>query len=849
MGELMKYLSITLKGFRRSIKQYIRLVPKSALQLILGPNGSGKSSFLREISPLPPEKDAFMKEGYKELKILYNDEIYKLRYEIGNTINCYFYKKQEDGNYINLNNGRTQSVQLKLIEEYFHYDKSIHSLVHGTEKFTDMSPQRRREYFTSICDVNYDYALNIWKKSKDQLRDVQGTIKRVKQILINEKDRADNTNQEEIENIIKLEEEHISKLQNELTVPTDKNYNEVESIADGLIDKINKNTTTILKLRTIIDSNKSKLNKKELGIEIDKLEKEILKIEGEVNQLTKTFESAEKEILKIKGMSQETFNKKKLLLNGIELEQKKVFSNIKKICVNDIELFVNRETDYSNLLCQIDNISPLITKLLIGIPTLTEQENINFHTCLKETEETIFNQKELLKRNCNKRDIAIGKLEEMKKNKLASSKVQCPNCNYEWILDQYSSRIEKGESIVNQLSEEIKRINKVIEEKEERLSLMNEKLFILNSIKNKIHEYNELTPYLWCYFTKEKLNTDPMKLINVMDELSDKLQLASDYQKITKQFANLESELSSVKISDENNIQQIHLRMTNIENEVLKLQNIKENKNNLKNIYVKLLNAFNNLEKIHTQLKEDMVELNDNQYLLIRLTFKNEIIKIIRYKQAKIGELVKQLNEISGRKKIIDNYEKQLSSLQEEEKILKIIVKELSPTTGLIADGLIGFINDFLLHMNTIINNVWTYTLEIKSPEVEEGSGEINYKFPLFFADRNETINDISLGSTGIKEVVNMAFKLVAMKKLYIENYPLFLDESGASFDFKHRQQIASLIKSILDQQTHEQIFMVSHYADSYGSLVSADVTVFSKDNIIIPKDEYNECVSFSEEM
>ena len=63
--------------------------------------------------------------------------------------------------------------------------------------------------------------------------------------------------------------------------------------------------------------------------------------------------------------------------------------------------------------------------------------------------------------------------------------------------------------------------------------------------------------------------------------------------------------------------------------------------------------------------------------------------------------------------------------------------------------------------MNEIINQIWTYDLEVLSCGQE--SNELDYKFPLQVRSANNIVQDISKGSTAQVEVVNFAFKLVVM--------------------------------------------------------------------------------------
>ena len=86
-----------------------------------------------------------------------------------------------------------------------------------------------------------------------------------------------------------------------------------------------------------------------------------------------------------------------------------------------------------------------------------------------------------------------------------------------------------------------------------------------------------------------------------------------------------------------------------------------------------------------------------------------------------------------------------------------------------------------------------------------------------------------------MKEIINLAFKIIAMKYLKLDDYPSYLDEFGRTFDEYHRLTALSIINNLLMQSDFSQIFLISHYADTYMSLTNADVNILCKENVTIP--------------
>lgn len=88
-------------------------------------------------------------------------------------------------------------------------------------------------------------------------------------------------------------------------------------------------------------------------------------------------------------------------------------------------------------------------------------------------------------------------------------------------------------------------------------------------------------------------------------------------------------------------------------------------------------------------------------------------------------------------------------------------------------------------------------------------------------------------------EIVNLAFKLTGMLYLGLTDYPLYLDELGAAFDEQHRINVMNFVKQLMEVNQHSQMFLISHYAASWGVFTGAQVLVLDGSNIAIPQ-EYN---------
>jgi hypothetical protein len=142
--------------------------------------------------------------------------------------------------------------------------------------------------------------------------------------------------------------------------------------------------------------------------------------------------------------------------------------------------------------------------------------------------------------------------------------------------------------------------------------------------------------------------------------------------------------------------------------------------------------------------------------------------------------------------------------------------------------------------MNVIIKKIWTYPLVIQDCGIS--ASELNYKFPLVVQTKSNVVPDVKDGSTAMQEIIDLVFKIVAMKCLNLSDIPLVSDELGSGFDFAHRAEIGNLFKNLMDTNSFSQLFLISHYESVYGAFTNADICVLDSNNIVLPN-KYNEHV------
>jgi DNA repair exonuclease SbcCD ATPase subunit len=150
----------------------------------------------------------------------------------------------------------------------------------------------------------------------------------------------------------------------------------------------------------------------------------------------------------------------------------------------------------------------------------------------------------------------------------------------------------------------------------------------------------------------------------------------------------------------------------------------------------------------------------------------------------------------------------------------------------------------FISQMNTFIEQVWSYPMTIMSCDIQDNESlDLDYKFPVRKYSDDDKSPDVSKCSNGMKEIINLSFKITAMKYLNLLHTPLYLDEFGSAMDNGHKNEVISLIKAFNEQKTFSQMFIVSHDVTQYNSLPNSEVCVLCDTNIITPQ-KYNEHVT-----
>lgn len=829
----MKNIILELSQYRRFHLNQIntfKYTPKNDYQLILGTNGSGKTSLIEELSPLPGHVSKFNKDGYKKITFDYRQNHYELTSIFGSKQIHSFIKNYDE----ELNPSGLITIQKDLVKSEFGITDQIHDMMIGSTTFTRMSPSERRQWFSLMGNKDYDYALNVYKKIQEYNRDVTGALKRNKKLLVEETDKL--LKEEEII-VLKNEINELTKIINILMenkpkiFSNDRTEKDIDLVKEVCDAEITNHANKILK--TKIQLNNFPFNIEYLNDSINKTIQDINVNELFMKKIAEEYMDLEKQYSKLNIMSSDSITK--LTTHKKELE--KELNNHINDCVY-IKNIDNPELALNSLKTIFHTLSDIVIEI--------KSNSDNYYSKSNYQELVLKHDKIIeLKTNIEK------ELEQWisRKNKLEAFKekgiTECPKCAYNWIIGFDQKKYDDAIKSIDTLTEKYKKINKELTDIKTKINDYEEYSKLITQYKQCTNSANALN-ILWDYLLENKiLQNTPKDILNIINIATQDLTKLIAVEAIMKELEGINNTLNTINLTDKENYEKIQESLEKKNNEVLKyteeITTLKKNLNYYKTLKTNIELLLNRDTLLNNNLREKE-ELFNEKIKLIRV---NVLTDLISNFQQLLAHKTTTLNKIEHIKVLVNNLILQIKKLEEEELASKQLLLALSPTEGIIAEGMLGYIRNFTVKMNTLINKVWNYSLEILPCSIEEGESlDLDYKFPMYVKDTDQLIPDISKGSGGIKEVIDLAFKVIAMSELGLGDFPLFLDEFGIKFDEYHRDTANSVIQSLMQEHHFSYLFMISHSYRDYDNINDAEILILDSRNITIPtKEKYNQHV------
>lgn len=813
----MKILELYLSGYKRLDllgASELKYNPEAHLQLFLGKNGIGKSSLLNELSPLPCEASELREGGVKQIKILHRNKNYRIIYTLRKKLECNFFC---DG--VELNTGGTVKVQRDLIKEHFNYDTQIHDVLTGFTLLSNMGPLQRREWFVKMSKSDMTYAIGVYNRIRTAERDIRGAIKMNHQRLVNEQTKL--PKQEEV-----VQAKFISKTLKD----------ELNQLLPFVEHGLNDNTVELQQLEERIKAISDRIIKSDKNIRWGNLtsledilaeQQNLANLYNALNDKHRTLMVEHTELHDIHQKHQLLTNKP---LNVIDDEIKSVREAIDqhnlmiKLDVGD-----NPKQQMDDFFLMKDELR-LVVQLLAHNPINEETGQRTF------TREKYRQLQSDIHDRTQERLACINKIkynEQLLKSYQDTHDVLCPNCNHTFKPGVTCTDISALEKLVISLKQEEEQLSKQLNELQHQYTSFGDYLGQLSRI-SKLHDTYPSCQRLINYIRKDtNFYDNPRSALAIINDYEIALTAKANVLDLTIKLNTLEEERIRRIAAEGNDIQYIIDKMMRIENETTLLsQQIAQTKRNL--------------DDIATIVHKQQLLLDGKEVLTNSVnTYKAKTLEQVRYENNNllkqiIGEKQTQLainealvNQLSQSEMIIQQLERDNRAYKDEQEALQLLTNLLSPQDGLIAESLIGFLNQFLDEMYNVLEQIWSYGMR---PYMEiEGDGiELDYRFKVDVDGLEEPVKDVSRLSRGQKEIMDFVFKLLLMQHLDMADYPLFMDEVGSSFDGYHRDRLYRYIKLLVESGQVQQVFIISHIASSHEALNTADVCVLDMDATMV---------------
>lgn len=821
----MRITKLRLEGYKRlmlSNIQYIEYTPTAALQLIIGRNGTGKSSILEELTPLPSHHTNFTKGGSKYIACEHQGQDYTLSSVYNSGTGTHSFKRGEE----ELNQGGTAAIQRELVERTFGITREIHELLVGITTFSGLSTAKRREWLTRMSPVNLDYAFDLYNRARSQHRDQQGVIRHLTKRMTQES--QDVPSESEMEYHSKAVERLTAKVNSLWTLRQADLQSQFRS-DDEVREQYHKLIAHARKLLIsppTLPSGLQVTSPTALDSEIQQINVDLEVERGLLDRLTHEHE----EVLRQTPKQDEVLSVAQIQVLKDQLAQLETKIANTKIDTNDLEFpLVELGTDGDPQI-RLKSVWEEWIGLMHNFPNNSDgrfspERGVQAQERLKAL--TAEHQ-----HLSNQHDVQTRRLARLK----GCETVHCPNCEH-----SFTPGVDPQE--VTALTKQIHKTHTRLVEADSTLTKLKEYLESFNDYTGFVRAFKRLvdstTPAgwgpLWDYCVTERIMyVQPKNYIPAATNWFHVMQQVVELRLLEQQRDVLEHKLRYVLAIDQDSLTQLDKRLKELEASIG--QHTESSG--------RLQEELQSLQRFRQQMVDYTTDLNHTADLLVNLRsklddhvnylYQEAVREETNQTQVQLAQHQSMVSKIDVRDAVLKDMRAQHDESLQDLEALRQLVRAMSPMDGLIGRYLMGFMQSVVQLINAIISEIWTYPLEVLPSKVERD--ELDYKFPLNVNNGAVSPPDIALGSSSQVDVVNFAFKLLVMKFLGLEDFPLYLDEFGSSFDEQHRENLIPFINRMIALGQVSQIFFISHFSATHGAFTQAEVCVIDPTNITVPQ-------------
>lgn len=806
---LENYIPLLSSGITK-----VELNTKHMINLLIAPNGVGKSSVLRELNPWAAENGNY-KAGRKYTEWHMNGKVYKLtsRTGVGNGHSF----KIDNGP--ELNTGGTSTAFNELVRNHFGtIDAGLIRVLNGIkmiDRFSTMSPNRRKEIILQIYPNDTNYAMGVYNKLRQERNDIKGAIKN--QIA-----------------------RHTAE-SNKLSVINGCGVEELER----RVKEVDSELTKALLLRGRLESSKldPELNTKLARFKLLVTKLTVNKLSGvqmSKDEYSNALETAENLLYShqdkanvLKGAIAEHSG----FLDGLDdlLQDPTAFTEQAKAISEDLvrteaniarhnELLNNQPvfSEPDSPMEGLENVANSFRDLLSKV-ILVSDENLTSLAYKQYGNESdqLANELRHVKSN-------LSQAEHKLKHYQNAETVECPDCTSNFKIGFTAKDISNTQKLIINIRENIKRIEDRIKELTNLIENDAEWFGSMNQLLGFIRE-NGNVRVLHALIREYDIGKVPSnKLCNLLDVYLERHKLISYKETLLVEKALADNR---VELVNKDNLLEVANHVKDLEKQL-------NRENGFINFYRRKVTLFTS----------ELASINDYQKEVAELSILRQelFIAMDNKVNVELRDLVDdQVTELSATKNehmtsiinaksltaVVESITVDIERMKRRLSTITVLMDGLCPNKGLIGKMMLDFINTLCGNINNVIRQVWNTTLYVKP--CSNDNGDLNYKFPVVTGEADPT-PDISDCSAGEADMIDWAFRFV-MASYVGWPAPLVMDEVGVSFDEIKRGRFFNFIQEYTQSKGARQLFMVSHYFGQYGILKDPNVIAFKYDGLTLP--------------
>lgn len=820
----MKIVSLTLHRFNRmgldSLK-HLHLDATAVQQIILGTNGWGKSSVMGELSPLPGNKSDFSAGGYKEIVITQDGKRYRLINKFDKPIIHAFIIN--DGE--NLNVSRKETEQKALVKEHFGITQALFDVLVGRLLFTDMQSNQRRDWLMSLSGMDFSFLMKLHQSVKDKAKEYGSMVKNLTQRETDEsKKLAELGSAAELSVAVQTLREEITLVMQQKTNVDRTVFNDLRLVRE--LKGIEETALGILELDLRYP--------KDLPVlECDQSPDELLgviraRLEFTETKMSELYNRKEKIELVTRSISDTTLTIEDFKVRLAATE------NSLATFLADPSVFVRNDPTSSNT-ALIDHIGDSLQEMFSNYP---DNRQLRFNGQRRE-ELTARHQNQT--RHLNDLRSSIATKQADLQHLTSHPVVDCPECDHRWqpgvepeSIDLLGQQIEKLAIEEVLIEKDIEWLGSELEEFKQFIRVRTAILGVLNRKEPCISQLAERFRAL------EKDGCHNRMLLELLEQWREDMRLAAKIQSLQQ---TVEDDRIAIYHAEQIEVHELNDRdnaLTSLDKEIsdnISAKQLYTAQLQGLGFYIRRVRMARDLQR---QLNEACHELD---YFIEKCIDGYRDFQLDAYLGRRQSELAlneSRLNTITTTMAAIAA----IGSFRDESLCKSACAKELqeilSPTSGLIAECITQFMNDFVGDLNYVLSSVWSYDMVIYPCRVD---GLLDYKFPIEFGNSGKIRDDIKQTSTAQQKVINLAFRLMVMTQLPGRVFPLYLDEIESGFDETHITSLIMFIRNFVESGQCSQLFMISHDVGTHGAFPNAQYCVIGSDNIVNLPSVYNQHV------